>query len=382
VTRRPARWSVALAATTAIALALGGCGFSLQSLPTIGGISGATYPVHAVFANVLNLPIDAQVRVGAEVVGEVGSISTSNFAADVTLDIKRSVDLVQGTTAEVRFDNPLGDEYVLLQAPVSAAHAQPLRSGALIPESATSIAPSVEDTFGALSLLLNGGGINQLQTIIQQLNDTFNGNQPQIRSLLSTITTAVTTLASGKVPVDNALAAIEGLSQKLDGNGGAGAATIGTGVDTIAPAIGVLASENTDISNLLSSLSNLGAVGTQLAVQAGQNSVNDVRDLLPVVDQLNAVSQQLGPDLATLSQFETETPKVAPGGYLQVSVIANVILPPGDFTATAASTAAAHSAGSAAAGSAATGSAPGSAATGSAATGARAVTALLEGGLL
>ena len=353
------------------ALALGGCGFSLQSLPKIGGISGSTYPVRAQFANVLNLPVDAQVRLGAEVVGEVGDISTHDFAADVTMRIKGSVALVQGTTAEVRFDNPLGDEYILLQAPASAATAQRLPSGALIPESQTSTAPTVEDTFGALSLLLNGGGLNQLQTIIHELNNTFNGNQPQVRSLLSTINAAVTTLAGGQGPVDNALVAIENLSQKLNGNGGAGAATIGQGVDTIAPAIGVLASENTDISDLLSSLSNLGAAGTAVAEQAGQNSVNDVKDLLPVVNQLNAVAQQLGPDLAELSQFETETPKVAPGDYLQVSVIANVILPAGeDCTVGAACT----PAGTPAAGATTTSV--------TAMSGAQAVTGLLEGGAL
>lgn len=358
---RPARGWVVGTVTLAAALVLGGCGFSLQSLPKIGGDIGPTYPIHAAFANVLNLPDDAQVRVGAEVVGEVASISTRDFAANVTMNIKRSVQLVQGTTAEVRFDNPLGDEYILLQAPASAATAETLRPGSEIPENETSTAPSVEDTFGALSLLLNGGGLNQLQTIIHELNNSFNGNQPQIRSLLSTINGAVTTLAGGQVPVDNALAAIGNLSQKLNGNGGAGASTIGNGIDSIAPAIGVLAGENTDISNLLSSLSILGSVGTQIAQQAGQNSVNDVKDLLPVVDQLNAVSQQLGPDLTNLSQFETETPKVAPGDYLQVSVIANVILPAGDFTASPATTAASVA---------------------SASSGAQAVTALLEGGVL
>jgi phospholipid/cholesterol/gamma-HCH transport system substrate-binding protein len=363
VSRVPSRRKAAVVAgaASALVLALGSCGYSLQSLPKIGGVTGATYPVHAVFANVLNLPVDAQVRLGAEVVGEVGSISTQDFAADVNMSIKRGVELVQGTTAQVRFDNPLGEEYILLQSPANAATAAALRPGSLIPETDTSTAPSVEDTFGALSLVLNGGGLNQLQTIIYELNHTFNGNQPQIRSLLSTINGAVTTLAGGRVPVDNALAAISNLSQKLDGHGGAGAATIGTGIDSIAPAIGELASENTNISDLLASLSNLGSVGTRVAQEAGQNSVDDVKDLLPVVDQLNSVSQQLGPDIAELSRFESETPKVAPGDYLQVSVVANVMLPSGDFTATPPDATASADA---------------------PATGVQAVTALLEAGVL
>jgi hypothetical protein len=77
-----------------------------------------------------------------------------------------------------------------------------------------------------------------------------------------------------------------------------------------------------------------------------------------VVDQLNDVSQQLAPVLSEVSRFEAETPKIAPGDYLQAAVVANVILPPGDFAPNID---------------------PSDSATGS---GARAITLLLDGGLL
>jgi phospholipid/cholesterol/gamma-HCH transport system substrate-binding protein len=350
---------------------LGGCALSLQSLPKLAGTSGATYPVRAVFANVLNLPDDAQVRLGAEVVGEVSSISTQNFQADLTLSIEHSVRLLVGTTAQIRFDNPLGEEYVLLQAPVASSVAAAggtarfIQPDAAIAENDTSTAPSVEDTFGALSLVLNGGGLNQLQTIIHELNNTFNSNQPQIRSFLTTIDTGVRTVAGGRAVIDAALASIENLTEKLN----AGRSTIANGVDTIGPAVGVLASENTQISSLLGELSNLGVIGTRVAEESGQNSVTDVKDLLPVVDQLVSVSHQIGPDLADLARFEAETPKVAPGAYLQVNVIANVLLPPGGFEPTGPGTS--------------TASAGGSSRTPAAGTsGAQAVSDLLGGGLL
>ncbi len=322
-------------AVTSIAL-LGGCALSLQSLPKVSGLNVPTYELHAVFGNVLNLPDNAQVRLGAEVVGQVSDITTSNFQANLTLEIKKTVRLFVGTTAQIRFDNPLGDEYVILSEPVAptsspgAATSQYIAPGALIPETDTSTAPSVEDTFGALSLVLNGGGLNQLQTIIHELNNTFNGNQPQIRSFLTTIDRGVSSLAGGRTSIDNALASIENLTHKLNG----GRQTIANGINALAPAIGVLASENGQISDLLAELSNLGAIGTQVAQQSGQNSVNDVKALLPVVQQLEAVSQQLGPDLSNLALFEAETPKVAPGDYLQVKVIANVLLPSGGFEPT------------------------------------------------
>ena len=329
---------------TVTAVMLGGCALSLQSLPKITGNSNGTYPLHAQFANVLNLPDDAQVRVGAQVVGQVGGISTQNFKADLTLDIDNGVHLPLGTTAQIRFDNPLGDEYVLLTEPGSStatdaslksssgppASGQFIAPGALIPEEDTSTAPSVEDTFGALSLVLNGGGINQLQTIIHELNNTFNGNQPQIRSFLTTIDTAFTQLANGRASIDRALSSIQNLSSKLNG----GRKTIANGINSLAPAIGVLASENGQIDSLISQLSSLGKIGTEVAQQSGENGVNDLRALLPVVQQLESVSAQIGPDLGNLAAFEAESKKVAPGDYLQANVIANVFLPAGAFEPT------------------------------------------------
>jgi phospholipid/cholesterol/gamma-HCH transport system substrate-binding protein len=330
-----ARRSVVAALTCATALLLSSCALSLQSLPKISGVSTGTYPIYAAFSNVLNLPDDAQVRVGAQVVGQVGAISTKNFQADLTLDVEQAVHLPVGTTAQVRFDDPLGDEYVLLQPPTTPANASRvnirfLSRGARIPDSATGTAPSVEDTFGALSLVLNGGGINQLQTIIGQLNQTFNGNQVPIRSFLTTIDNGVSSLSQGKAAIDGALASISNLSSKLNGGG----ATIATGIGTIGPAIGVLASENKQISGLLQQLSNLGAVGSEIAAQSGHNAVVDTHDLLPVVQQLDAVSSQLAPDLSALASFEAETPKIAPGDYLQVNANINVDLPSGEFEPT------------------------------------------------
>ena len=334
---RRRRWAAA-ALTCATALILSSCTLSLQSLPKISGVSTGTYPIYAAFANVLNLPDDAQVRVGAQVVGQVGAISTKNFQADLTLDVDQATHLPVGTTAQVRFDDPLGDEYVLLQPPTIPGNASRVKirflgRGARIPESSTGTAPSVEDTFGALSLVLNGGGINQLQTIVEQLNKTFNGNQVPIRSFLTTIDNGVSSLSGGKAAIDGALASISNLSSKLNGGG----ATIATGIATIGPAIGVLASENTQISGLLQQLSNLGAVGSEIATQSGQNAVVDTHELLPVVQQLDSVTSQLAPDLSALASFEAETPKIAPGDYLQVNANINVDLPSGEFEPTALS---------------------------------------------
>jgi phospholipid/cholesterol/gamma-HCH transport system substrate-binding protein len=221
----------------------------------------------------------------------------------------------------------------------------------------------VEDTFGALSLVLNGGGIEQLQTVVHELNHTFSGttpsgNQQQIRALLTNIDTAAGSLAGGRTAVDNALTAINGLTGQLK----QGAPAISSGIDAAAPAVTVLAGADSQLNQLLTSIQQLAATSTSVAQQSGTNAVNDLNALTPVVNQLTQLGEGIDSDLGNLATFEKDTPKIAPGDYLQVSVVANVILPNGPSEATPGST--------------------GFGPTSAAASGAAAVGELLAGGLL
>ncbi len=312
------RYWTGVVALAGVALVGSGCGISLQSFPKFGAMSGPSYQLHAEFQNVLNLPANAQVRDGSAVIGQVTGITTKDFHADLTLKIRKSISLPAGTTAEVRFDSPLGDEFVVLNQPTTPTKGPPLADGAVLTTAQTSTAPSVEDTLSALSAVLNGGGIDQLQTIITELNATLTGNQPQIRLLLEEISTAVTSFAGNDPAIDNALTAVGTLSQQLNSN----SAIITTGIDTLAPAVSVLANENGDLQQLLTHLTELSTVANSVVNQSGQATITDIKELKPVVDQLVSVESQLGPTLTDLQKFEQSTPKIAPGNYLQTSLVA------------------------------------------------------------
>lgn len=321
-----------LAASLVLAIGVSGCGFSLQSFPKIGSQHGPSYPLRARFTNVLNLPADAQVREGAAVVGQVSSISTHNFLADLTLAIRRGIRIPVGTTAEVRFDSPLGDEYVLLTPPANQAKGW-LASDAVIPATATSTAPSVEDVLTVLGTVLNGGGISQLHTIVSQLNDALDGNQSQIRDLLGQLATTLGSLAAHTPDIASAISAVGSLAAQLN----AGAGVITRGIVVLAPATRVLASENSDLHALLVQLTNLSRTANRIVAASGDDSVNDAHQLLPVVNQLVGVESKLGPDLTDIARFEAETPKIAPGDYLQVAVNLNAEFAPGPADADAPS---------------------------------------------
>ena len=235
---------------------------------------------------------------------------------------QRHPDPASGTTAQILFVDPLGDEFIQLYPPRGPSHGPYLANGSLLPERDTSSAPSIADTLAALGALLNGGGLNQLQTIITNINQALGGHQQQIQHIINDLSFTATALNANKGDVDTALAALATLSGQL----AKGDATIANGIDTIGPAISVLSSENQDFQNLLTATNNLSNVADSIVTQSSSSILGTIRQLYAVMNQMVGVESQLGPTLTDLSTFETETKKIAPGNYLQLSLDGTAIV--------------------------------------------------------
>ena len=80
------------------------------------GSGSGGYKLTAVFANALNLPMKAKVKLAGADVGQVESMVARNYTAVTTLRISDGVQLPRGSTAELRTATPLGDVFVALQA--------------------------------------------------------------------------------------------------------------------------------------------------------------------------------------------------------------------------------------------------------------------------
>jgi phospholipid/cholesterol/gamma-HCH transport system substrate-binding protein len=312
----PCRFAGLLAGVLAVPLAglLGGCTYSLQSLPQPGAPSGPTYRVTAIFRDALNLPRGAQVKLNGIVVGQVTKISAEDFKARVTMLLKKSAQLREGSTAQVRFDTPLGNEFVALTSPAGSAPLLP--DHAVLGVQDTSKAPTVEDAFSAISVLLNGGGLDQLHTIVTELNAAFNGNEGPARGVLEHLDRLAETLSAQLPNFDRALDAVNQLSGQLANDSG----TITAGLTKIAPALQVLSSQSGDVARLLASVNNLSDVTTNVVHQDTRAIVADVNELVPVVKQLVDVQGKLGPALADVQRFETLTQRAVPGDYINIYV--------------------------------------------------------------
>lgn len=312
--RATRRLLAGLAVAIGLAVALSGCRFSLQGMPRPGGLSGPHYRITGQFSDVLNLPVGAQVRVGDGAVGQVESISTHDYVAYVRMDIRRTVTLPAGTRAQVRFDSPLGSEFVQLYP---ASTGPVLRDGATIPLAATTTAPSVEDTFAALSYVLNGGAIQPLGVIVRELNKALDGHQAQARSLIEDLDATLKLLAAHTTDLDQAIDALRSVSSELAG----GAPVLGAGLVAAAPAMSVLAGQTAAFDRLTGDVAQLAAVAQQAVDTSGANTTADVEALVPVAQQLAALKDGLGPALQAIATFAQKLPTTTPGDYLQLDTL-------------------------------------------------------------
>ncbi|MGW0323270.1 MlaD family protein [Nocardia sp. NPDC003183] len=188
--------------TAALALAVvtvtTGCGVGLDDLPLSAPGSGESgYTINATFANALNLPAKAKVRLAGADVGEVAEMSVADYKAKVALRIRADVELPVGTRAQLRTATPLGDVYVALDAPIDATPSTAaLRDGDAIALPETSAAATVEELLTTASLLVNGGAIRNLTSVVNGLGRAVGDRGDNLGGLLDQSTQLVTALAA------------------------------------------------------------------------------------------------------------------------------------------------------------------------------------------
>jgi phospholipid/cholesterol/gamma-HCH transport system substrate-binding protein len=142
--------------------------------------------------------------------------------------------------------------------------------------------PEVEEVLGALSFLLSGGGIGQLQTITHELNEMMEGRTGKIKDVLGRVNTLVATLDSQRGDIVQALDSINELSKTLV----AEKKTIGAALDAAGPAINVLRNQHDQLVQMLKELDKLGVVGTRVVNEIKDDLIAELKHLEPVLRHL------------------------------------------------------------------------------------------------
>jgi phospholipid/cholesterol/gamma-HCH transport system substrate-binding protein len=292
------------------ALLLSGCQFrGAASLPLPGGVGGG-YEVKIEFTDVLDLVPQSSVKVNDVTVGSVKKIELSpgGYTAVVTVSIKKGLVLPANATASLRQTSLLGEKFVSLDVPASPTGT--LRDGMYIPLSRTERNADIEEVLGALSLVLNGGSLEQLQVINSELTKALKGREPQVRAFLRQLSSFMGGLDAQKDHIVNALNGLDRVSAKLAAN----RQTLDVALRDLPKGAAVLADERAQLTKLLTGLNNLGTVATRVIQASQQSTIADLRALQPVLGQLAASGQDLPNALELLTTFPFPKTVASPTG--------------------------------------------------------------------
>ena len=300
-TRRTSRGTTLLAAGLAVA-ALSGCGFrGAASIPLPGGEGQGddAYSLTIEFADVLDLVPQSAVKVADVTVGSVESLDVDGYTARVVVRVNGDVELPANSTASLRQTSLLGEKFVSLDPPAEGEARGRLRGGETIGLDRTERSAEIEEVLGALSLVLNGGSLEQIQTINRELVAALEGREERVKSVLNQLEAFVGGLDAQKQQIVRALDSMDRLTARLVNE----RQVIATALEDIPDGTAVLTRQREELTRVLTSLDRLGDVAVRVINESKASTVADLRALQPILTQLANAGKDFPDSLELLLSY-------------------------------------------------------------------------------
>ncbi|MGY2033871.1 MULTISPECIES: MCE family protein [Nocardia] len=299
---RRLRRTAAVAVGLAVALGVSGCQWDgLNSLPMPGteGTAPGSYEVRIQMPNVTTLTQNSPVRVHDVTVGTVSKIEVEDWHALVTVMLNPDVRLPANTVAKIGQTSLLGSNHLELAAPTDQLPEGQLKAGDVIPLARAGIFPTTEQVLSSLSVVLNGGGVAQLETITRELNSALTGREEAIRDLLPQLNELTTNLDR---QTGDIIAAMSGLD-RLGGQLAQQRDVVAAAIEQIHPALTVLADRRANITRALSALGELSDVVRRIVAASGDDLKANLNSLVPALKSLSDTGSNLTEALKILATF-------------------------------------------------------------------------------
>lgn len=266
-----------------LVLTLAGCQWDgLNSLPLPGteGRGENAYQVQIQMPNVTTLSQNSPVMLNDVTVGSVAGIEVQGWHALVTVSLNEGVELPANVDAKIGQTSLLGSQHLALVPPENPEGR--LEAGDTIPLDRAGAYPTTEQTLSSLSVVLNGGGLAQIQDITTELNNAFGGREDSVRDLLPRLDELVSSLDAQRGDIIDAMSGIDRLAVNVQNQN----ATLTRALNEIPPALDVLIADRENITTAFSSLGNLSEVVTRLIETSGQDLQTNIASLTPVLKAL------------------------------------------------------------------------------------------------
>jgi phospholipid/cholesterol/gamma-HCH transport system substrate-binding protein len=318
-------------------VALSGCDFDVYQLPLPGGTDTGDHPIRVtvMFDDVLDLVPKSTVKVNDVSVGQVSDVQLDGYVAEVTLELQESVELPDNAVAQIRQTSLLGEKFVSLSPPPEGSSDELLETGDIIPLERSGRNPEVEEVLGALSLLLNGGGVGQLQTINREINKALEGREGSARSVFRQIEELMAQFDANKGDIVDAIESLNRLAIETK----AQLPTIDATLEQLPSALRTIDAQRGDLVKMLKALNRLGDVGVRVIKASKDSTIASFRQLVPVLTELSNTGDNFAKSFHVFLTYPFvddvvgKDPQVARnlhmGDYTNLSVKLDIALPGG-----------------------------------------------------
>ena len=301
---RRRRWQRAAAnlMMVLIVAAMSGCGWrGLNSLPLPGtqGTGSGSFLIQAQMPDVNNIEPNSRVRVADVTVGHVTKIERQGWHALLSMRLNGDVNLPANATAKIGTTSLLGSLHIELAPPTNEPPHGRLRDGSLIPLPHAGAYPSTEQTLAALSMVLNGGGLGQVQDITEALSTAFRGREQDVRSLIAQLGEFTTHLNDQTGDIIAATDSLNGLVGKF----AAQQPVLDRALATVPDALAVLNSERDNLVQAADQLGKFSALTVDTVNQTTENLVKELKQVGPVLESLANAGPSLTRSLSLLATF-------------------------------------------------------------------------------
>jgi phospholipid/cholesterol/gamma-HCH transport system substrate-binding protein len=267
-------------------------GISIASSGTRG-----TAGYHAVFSDVTGLVVGNDVDIAGVRIGQVTSISVYHRnQALVGFAIQADRQLPASVTATIRYLNLVGQRYIELgqgTGPVNRL----LPPGGTIPLARTTPALNLTvlfDGFQPLFQALSPGDVNQLSS---EIIAVFQGESPDITTLVATIGSLTTTLATKDQVIDEVIGNLNSVLRTIASRG----SELGTLITSLSELVSGLAADRQSIGTAISSIGTLSSATAGL-LQVGRGP------LATDIVQLGRLAGNLADNSPTVNAFLQDLP--------------------------------------------------------------------------
>ncbi|MDI9915531.1 MCE family protein [Rhodococcus sp. IEGM 1379] len=295
------RWGIGVLGASVVML-VSGCawnGLNSVSLPGAAGRGEGSFTVVIEMPDVTSISPNSPVMVNDVTVGSISAIETDNWKAKVTVSLDGSVVLPANSTAKIGQTSLLGSKHVALAPPVGVAPEGQLTEGSVISLASAGVYPTTEEALTALSLVLNGGGLAQIQSITTELNAALGGRTGSVRDLLSQMDTLTATLDRQREAMVTTMENLDVFAGEIN----AQRDVLGKALEVLDPALAELTDQRVALTTALDSVGRFGDVGTDLVNSTREDVKANLAALEPTLQKVVEAGPDLINNLGNLSTF-------------------------------------------------------------------------------